>query len=32
MTPYMLNNQPQLLTHGQNLQNMEVSEMESLLH
>jgi len=30
MTPQMLANQPQLLTHVQNMQQMELSEIESL--
>ena len=30
MTPQMLSNQPQLLTHTQNMQQMELSEIESL--
>ena len=31
MTPQMLANQPQLFTHGQNLQQMDMGEMEALL-
>lgn len=30
MTPQMLANEPQLLTHSQNIQQMEFSEIESL--
>ena len=30
MTPQMLSNQPHAVTHTQNMQNMEASEIESL--